>query len=116
MQSNSKLSMQYLNTLLIAVLGSLSKIKPYLTCKCNPHFWLAKFLCSVFFTILLKPAINKKILRLTVLKHLIFYFFSRQVHSTEYANRNVAKKKGFFINQASLNCPFKVNLCLHFPE
>ena len=57
---NSKLCMQYLNTLLIAVLGSLSKIKAYLTCKCNPDFWLPKFLCSVFFNILLKPATNKK--------------------------------------------------------
>ena len=78
MQSNSKLSMQYLNTLLIAVLGSLSKIKPYLICKCNPHFWLAKFLCSVFFTILLKPAINKKILRITVLNISYSTFFQNR--------------------------------------
>ena len=71
------------------------KEKAYLTCKCNPDFWLAKFLCSVFFNILLKPAINKKNTKnyYTVLKQLIFHVFSKTSHLTEYVSRNVGKKK-----------------------
>ena len=69
------------------------KDKAYLTCKGNPDLWLPKFLCSVFFKILLKPAINNKNTKNYSPKTAHIPLLSKTAHLTEYVSRNIGKKK-----------------------